>query len=813
MSTADMTRSQVENASILIVDEDHWGTHTVCTALSEAGYEVELAPTSTRALNLAKGQLFHLAMVNLRAIDGDAPELLRGLYQALPDLELVIVADRASCEDIAQATNHEAAACITEPLDPRKAVSAVDDVLSNRHPPVETQELYPALMEEPATPEDTGVLSRVSEETYRSLVDACPDGFMTLDLEGRITFASRRALDIHGYELPEEMLGSNASTLVTAERRDGFMRTLQDVRKSGAAKDVHCALLRKDGVRFEGDLSVVLLRHLSGDPKAYLVISREGRERTDVTQELRRSDEEKRRLLAAVHSILVGVGPGGRVTYWNKTAETVFGLAASRAVGRPFHRIQVDWDWDKVSGGIAVCQAESKPVRVDDIPYVRTDGTEGYLGITLSPIPAEVDGQAGFLLVGADITERKSLRAELSQGQKLQSIGRLAGGIAHDFNNILMTIILYTEMVMEEPLLPRKLKPDLECVLQEANDGARLVRQILDFGRRSHIEPRDIDLRPLIGESVSILRRTLPVTIKLHVQLGSERVMLKADPARIQQVVMNLVTNARDAMPRGGEVRIGLARTTVGADEQPPVLGMTAGHWVCLVVSDTGSGIPAEVMPHLFEPFATSHPKGEGMGLGLAQVYGIVKQHGGHISVETQPGHGTVFRVFLPAEQTGSPVPPVRERTTTAPIPAKASGETVLLVEDEELVRMSTQKVLESLGYYVLTATNGREALEVHGSGQAIDLVLTDVVMPQMGGRELIIEIRKRDPKLKAVIMTGHALDMESQWLRDQGISNLVHKPLDRNTLAQVVREALGPVSVPFVEETRDAGQAAHPGH
>ena len=252
---------------------------------------------------------------------------------------------------------------------------------------------------------------------------------------------------------------------------------------------------------------------------------------------------------------------------------------------------------------------------------------------------------------------------------------------------------------------------------------------------------------------------------------------------------MNLVLNARDAMPGGGDLHIGLSKLQVREGEHPAVAEMDAGEWVCLSITDTGTGMPPEVVAHLFEPFFTTKPKGQGTGLGLAQVYGIVGQHGGHIGLETEIGRGTTFRVYLPSREAKEAQEALEEEADAQA--ARGNGEIVLIAEDEERVRKSCQRILRSLGYRVLTAANGREALDVYNSTERIDLLLTDMVMPEVGGKELIQELRRRSPGLKTVAMTGYALAEDLRELKEAGTLNVVHKPLDSKTLAQVVRHAL----------------------
>jgi PAS domain S-box-containing protein len=396
-----------------------------------------------------------------------------------------------------------------------------------------------------------------------------------------------------------------------------------------------------------------------------------------------------------------------------------------------------------------------------------------------------------------DITERRHLEEQMWQQDRMTALGRLAGGIAHDFNNILTGITLSAQMLLGQRHLPSDLTPDLESILDDARQAARLVQQILDFSRRSFFEIRSVDLRLITGETADLLRRTLPENIHFLLEVGRGECVVNADPERMQQVLTNLALNARDAMPEGGELRIGLSRAEVRLGEEPPVEGMPPGEWVCLAVSDTGKGIPPEAMPRLFEPFFTTKPVGQGTGMGLAQAHGIVKQHEGYIGVETEVGQGTTFRVYLPAQSSvETEEAPLGEVPSAIP---EQEGETILLVEDEKKVRKFGRMALELLGYRVLTAANGREALEVYRSaeraypeqGRGIDLVLADMVMPEMGGRELMRELRKENPHLKAVVMTGYTLEEDLRELMEEGIVDVIHKPFDLGTLEEVIRHAL----------------------
>jgi len=403
------------------------------------------------------------------------------------------------------------------------------------------------------------------------------------------------------------------------------------------------------------------------------------------------------------------------------------------------------------------------------------------------------------------LVELRETQEQVVRQERLAAIGQLAGGVAHDFNNLLTSIILYAQILRAKPHLPPDLGPGLDTILDEARRAAKLVQQILDFSRRAMMETRPVDLVSFIEKVVDLLQRTLPEHIQLVLEREAGECVVRADPTRIQQVVMNLATNARDAMPEGGELHISLSRVTVGEGVPSPVKEMASAwtpgsEWVCMAVADTGTGIPPEVLPHIYEPFFTTKPVGQGTGLGLAQVYGIVSQHKGYVGVETKVGPnvgvgpnedvggGTTFRIYLPAYKEER-VEEAVEREAVAP--PRGRGETILLAEDEARIREVGQSVLESLGYRVLTAADGREALEAYRSVERVDLVITDIVMPEMGGKQLFQELEKVTPGIKVLAITGYVMQEDLEALKEGGFLDVVHKPFDVDVLAQVVRRAL----------------------
>ena len=525
---------------------------------------------------------------------------------------------------------------------------------------------------------------------------------------------------------------------------------------------------------------------------------------TDIAEHrrLEREIEERRSylesILANAPDAIVTMDAQHHIIEWNPGAERLFGYTREEVVGQNIDELITGTDDDVTKEALGLTQRamSGKGTPPTEAVRYRKDGSPVDVMISGSPIFTG-NQVSGTIAVYTDITERKRTEEALRRHERLAAIGQLAGGIAHDFNNLLTTIMLYAQMALKNPDLPPDLANSLKTIVSESRQATDLVQQILDFSRRSPIETHPVDLEPFIKEAFRVLQRTIPESISplLKVEVEEHAVpptvaplRVNADPTRIQQVLVNLVINARDAMPEGGKLVIGLSRVDIGPDEKPPVREMVPGKWVCLSVSDTGIGIPLEVRPHIFEPFFTTKPPGRGAGLGLAQVYGIVAQHEGFIDVETEVGKGTTFRVYLPAHEVEE-VEALKKKK--APSPPAGKGESILLVEDNDSIREAGQEFLESLGYRVLTAANGRMALRVYQTAEKIDLLITDVVMPEMGGKELVRELKKREPGLKTLAITGHLLTREQRDLEKEGILDIIYKPFDVNILAEVVRRVL----------------------
>lgn len=421
-----------------------------------------------------------------------------------------------------------------------------------------------------------------------------------------------------------------------------------------------------------------------------------------------------------------------------------------------------------------------------ELILVRKDGRRLPVRLNMRSIQ-DTSGQcAGFRVMTRDISQEKELEAQLLQAQKLESLGILTAGIAHDFNNMLSGILGFTELVLQEVKPADPIHKDLHQIEALSLRAANMVKQLMTFSRRSISQKTSLSLNPLLEEIAKLLERMIPENIEVAMRMAAEDLIVEADPTQLQQVIMNLALNARDAMPAGGRLLIETARVELDEAFCRMHPGLQPEWHALLSVSDTGTGIPLELHPHIFDPFFTTKAVGKGTGLGLSVVYGIVKNHNGAIEVESQAGQGTIMKIYLPLTEQPVVVVPAMSSLSTG-------TETILLVEDNPLVLEFGRSALERLGYRVLTAQDGVEALEVFEAHQdEIALVIFDVVMPSMGGREAAGAVRHKKPNVAVLLTTGYDYPEEAgEEQETTGAYQLLRKPYRIRELAWAVRTAL----------------------
>ena len=612
------------------------------------------------------------------------------------------------------------------------------------------------------------------------------DGVLVMDLEGRIIDMNPGAERLFGYT-KREMLGQPVVRLHHPSLEGRQEEIIQAaLRRDGRwAGELH--FQRKDGSDGIADVVVVARRDELGVPNAWIGVNR------DITARRRAEDRlaENRALLAALVKAapvaIVAVDAEEHVTLWNAAAERLFGWTAAELVGRkiPFTKTRDSEEYarvrDRVWSGQTVTGLETR--------RERKDGTVVDVLLSCAPFQDSQAGLCGMVALYLDRGEYRQLEEQLRQSQKMDAVGQLAGGVAHDFNNLLTVIKAYSGILADQLDDDNPLKTDVGEIQRAAGRASSLTKQLLAFSRKQVLQPRVLDLNSVSRELEPMLQRLIGDDVRIVLQLDVTIGRVKADRSQIEQVLINLIVNARDAMPHGGTVSVETANVELSGEYLRRHPMVAPGQYVMIAVSDTGVGMDHATQSRIFEPFFTTKPAGTGTGLGLSTVYGIIKQSSGYIWVYSEPGVGTTFKVYLPRLEAEE----IDAATSECPVAAPVAGsETVLLVEDEPSVRLIARRILERNGYTVLEAHDGRHAIRVADQyKQPIQLLLTDMMMPELTGRDVWAMLAKRRSDIRVLYMSGYTNDhMVRRGLLDSDAAFL-QKPFTAPDLARAVRSTL----------------------
>ena len=638
-------------------------------------------------------------------------------------------------------------------------------------------------------------LSR-SRELYRVVVENSHDMIAVLDPMGRFVFASPSYEQALGYG-PEELVDVSPISLVHPSDVQRASDALRQAVTSRGATVVELRMRHKRGnwVFVEGTTTSVLDEN--GRLQSILMSFRDISERRSTEEELREAEARYRLLVEQLPLITYINVPGesGRWVYLSPQLEEILGYKPAdwtSEFGNFVNAVHPE-DRERVtaeraaSGGKGRIGLEYRLISKDGRTVWVRD--EAVVVRDLSGKPLYVQGYLLDISTEREAeVERQRLEAELLHSQKMEAIGRLAGGIAHDFNNLLTAIIGYTELIVSELDPASSLARDAEEIRRAAEQAAAMTQQLLAFSRRQVLQPTLLSPNKVIGHMEKMLQRLIGENIELVTELEPEIAVIRSDRSQFEQVIMNLVVNARDAMPDGGKITIETTNVSLDSTEATR-LGLPVGDYVAATISDTGSGMDEETLSHIFEPFFTTKEQGEGTGLGLATVHGIVEQSNGATQVFSEIGGGSVFRVLLPVVPEGA-----EAELATAPLGETRGTETLLLVEDEEMVRRLVARVLRDLGYEVLETSSGDEALSLSGTlDRPIDLLVTDVVMPGMGGRELAEILVEARPTTRVLFMSGYTDEAIVHHGVFDGEAEFIGKPFTPQELANKIRSVLEP--------------------
>jgi|YelNatPaOPRAMG01_1025707.scaffolds.fasta_scaffold05384_6 PAS domain S-box-containing protein len=629
-------------------------------------------------------------------------------------------------------------------------------------------------------------MSSKSEEAYRILFEKAPVPYQSLDQSGKIIEVNDAWLRLLGYSR-EEVLDHNIAEFIIREQLPLLQSRFNQFKETGFIHGVEFEMIARDGNHVLVSVEGTIGRTSNGAFRQTHCILNDITETKRYEEELRQQKEEYETIFNSVPSLISYVDRNGVFIHCNKAVSENLGLPLHEIEGRSYHEI-LPKDAESLLRENDEVINTGKP-KVNFVrPYHSISGKQGWLRVTKVPHYDKEGNITGVIALSEDITEQRVLEQQLNQRQKMEELGFLAGGVAHDFNNLLTVIMGFSELARDNAKGNVMLQKYLDNIIQATDRAANLTRQLLAFAHQQVIEPRVVCLNDLTMEMEKILRRLIGEKIELVSRYDPDLWDVTVDPGQYEQILLNLAVNARDAMEDGGKFTMETQNVRLDQSHSRLHPALLMGDYVMVSISDTGHGIPEDILPHIFKPFYSTKPKGKGTGLGLSTCYGIMKQSNGLIDVESEVGHGTTFRLYFPRSE---------ETTNHAAIGVaenkKISGaETILLVEDEEMVSETAKLSLSAHGYRILCARDGKEALEIfHDRRDEIDLIISDVVMPRMGGRELLDGIREFDKKIPFLLASGYTDHLQIiEQIAEKG-AFFIHKPYTPINLVHMVREVL----------------------
>jgi PAS domain S-box-containing protein len=629
-----------------------------------------------------------------------------------------------------------------------------------------------------------------SERNFALLVGSIIDyAIYMLDLQGNVTNWNRGAERIKGY-LAEEIVGQNFSRFYTPEDRAQNLpaRALATAVREGRYV-AEGWRMRKDGSRFWASVVIDPIFD-EGSLIGFAKITRDVTERREIETALIESERQSRGVIDTALDGFAQLDEAGCVLEWNPRAQTMFGWTREEALGHQLIDLVVaSEDRMRFAGYLPpVLRAALSPSSGGQIEAVTRDGQKLIVELSISVLV--MNNGERFNVFMRDLTEKVLIEAQLRQAQKMEAVGQLTGGLAHDFNNLLQGIIGSLDLIQLriDAGHSADISRFVEGALTSANRAAALTHRLLAFSRRQPLDPKPIYVNPLVVSMEDLLRRTLGEQIQLEFELADDLWLTLCDSNQLESALLNLSINARDAMPAGGRLTVRSRNAEIEPTKTAALREVPCGQYICIDVTDTGTGMPQEVVERAFDPFFTTKPAGQGTGLGLSMVYGFARQSNGHCEIHSKPGHGSTIRLYLPRYSAEIQHPP----SASVPNSPVGSGEVVLVVEDEPVVRNIVLEVLHQLGYQALEAISGEAALEMLGSGQAIDLLVSDIGLPGLNGRSLADAAIQLHPGIKVLLMTGYAAGAA---LADGFLApgmELITKPFSVQALAVRIREMIG---------------------
>lgn len=624
---------------------------------------------------------------------------------------------------------------------------------------------------------------RESESLYRSILKASPDIIAITDMDYRIRMASPSTFTMFGYMREEDMLGHLIIDFIVPEDREIVVSSLAIMQKGIFTGPEQFRGLRSDGTVFDIEANGRFISDTNGQHTGVIFIVRNISER-------KRAEAERERLIAAIEQVaetVVITDSEGTIQYANPAFERITGYSRNEALGQNPRILKSGKHDEAFYKAIWDTLVEGKTWEGRFINK-RKDGGIFIEEATISPVRDTSGAIINYVAVKRDITRELKTEQQLLQAQRMESVGRLAGGVAHDFNNLLTVIINYAEICQNNIPKVHPIRTWLEEITNASQRSADITRQLLTFARKQTIIPKIVDLNEVVAKMLKLLHRMIGENIKLVWVPGLNIWPVKIDPSQIDQILANLCINARDAISSTGRIIIETENALLSDASNDSFAGVPLGDYVLLTITDDGCGMEKDILEQIFDPFFTTKEVGKGTGLGLATVYGIVKQNNGLINVSSEPGKGTTFKIYLP-RFTGESEETATESKQKNP---RGHGETILLVEDDKSLRQTCEILLDTLGYTVVGAENPAVAQEIFvRHSEDIHLLMTDIIMPGLDGRELAKRLSAIKPELKVVYMSGYTSDVIGQYMISEEGLHFLAKPFTLSNLAFKVNAAL----------------------
>lgn len=800
---------------VLIVDDKSENLYLLRSLLQGHGCAVDEARHGAEALNKARQAPPDLIISDLLMPVMDGYTLLRQ-WKADEQLQtipfVVYTATYTEPEDERLALDLGADAFIVKPVEPEPFMGLVLEVLAKKgrgelpssmasegHKPdllkeysevlvhkleqklFQLEQVNHALKEEMGRRQQAEAELREARQDWENIFQATGHPTVILDLEHRIIAANRKCAEITGKSV-EELLNAKCHEVFPTNCRRPPHCTMQTLPESGSTDKTEMELEVLGGYYL---VTCTPVFDQEGNIRKVIHAATDITQRRETERELRNSENRFRRIYDEAPVMMHSIDRDRVLRNVNKKWLQTLGYERDEVLGNTVDLIMTP----ESRASLQEILKEFWSVgEVRDVPYeyVKKDGT--VLNVILDSIVWD-DPTWGQISLSAirDVTQRRMLQRQLLQAQKMEAIGTLAGGVAHDFNNILQIALGYSELILGDKGLPRRYKADIQKINEASRRGADLVERLLTFSRKTEPKRFPLNLNRRIRELRKMLERTIPKMIEIQLSLAENLATINADATQVDQVLMNLAVNARSAMPDGGRLIFETENVFLDEEYVASYLHAEPGQYVLLTVTDTGCGMEAETLEHVFEPFYTKKGIGEGTGLGLSTVYGIVRQHGGHIRCYSEPGHGTTFKIYFPALVSEERL----EEEPTRP-PPRGGSESILLVDDEEPILDLGSRILTNAGYEVITASNGKEALDIYERrSDEIALVILDLIMPKMGGRQCLEALLDIDPSMKAVIASGYSADAMTMEIPVSGAKGFIKKPYAIRQLLEAVREVL----------------------